>query len=134
MYKKAILRDGGYQIQIRFGDYEVFYQALDGNALVSEGDYVVPGQMIAGVGNHAADQSSNNYHLHLEIRYSSTGNGDWKGRIANPLLFMDEKLVAELKSKAISSPYNNANFHNGISDPLQQPSPIARGGGALWGD
>jgi len=73
--------------------------------------------------------------LHLEIRFSSSGKGEYKDRFANPLLFMSEADYATLKSKVENSPPNNVNFQEGqgiSSDPLKQISPILRGGSVLW--
>ena len=125
----AIGKDaGGFYITIRTGDYEVKFQALDGEFLVDIGDKVDPYTQIAGVGNHAADKTKGNTHVHIEVRYSSTGNGDWKDRIANPLYYMDMSLYNQIKTKEQNSPL----VVGPSESPYQQISPLIRGGTVLW--
>jgi murein DD-endopeptidase MepM/ murein hydrolase activator NlpD len=124
--------NGGYYVVINHGDYQILYQALDGDFKVNEGERVVPGMIIAGVGNHSADPINKNNHLHMEVRNSSSGNSQWKDRIINPLLLMDLSLYQALRSKIDNSPYNNINFHSVVQDPLKQQSPIIREGPVLW--
>jgi murein DD-endopeptidase MepM/ murein hydrolase activator NlpD len=131
---KAGPGSGGYEIVIQVGDYQILYQAVDGDFLVKDRQFVSPDTVIAGVGNHSADPQGGNVHLHLEVRYSSSGHAPWKDRIANPLLFMDMSMYEQLKSREPYSPYNNINFHVSERDPLKQLSPIIRGGGVLWDD
>ncbi len=125
-------RNGGYFVVVRYGDYEVSYEALDGNFYVDERDPVKPDTKIAGVGNHQSNPNGGNTHLHMEVRYSSSGHNDWKDRITNPLLFMNMVLYQELMSKVDISPYDNVHFHTEEQDPLKQHAPIVRGGAVLW--
>ncbi len=126
------LGKGGYYIIIGVGDYQVLYQALDGNFQVPIGANVTPNTIIAGIGNHSANPDGGNTHLHLEVRYSSTGRNDFKDRMANPLLFMNLSQYEQLKSKVPVSPLKNITFHGSVTDPLLQMSPIRRGGPVLW--
>jgi RHS repeat-associated protein len=126
-------KDGGYFIIVKVRDHIIKYQSLDGNFRVDFGDMVTPDTILAGVGNHKMDPNGNNNHLHLEVRYSSSGHNAWKDRIANPLLFMSGTLYAELQNKVAASPWENVFFHPPAdNDPLKQVSPIVRGGTVLW--
>lgn len=132
---------GGYHIVIKNGDYYILYQALDGNTSLVVGDIVTPDTIIAGVGNHAADQTGGNTHLHLElmhysqyaIDHNSTGAGWRADLIENPLLYMDESIIAQLEAVVPYSPSGNITFANTTDqNPLNQPSPMHRGGTNLW--
>jgi len=124
--------DGGYFIVIETENYQILYQALDGNFLVEVGDIVTPETIIAGVGNHDADENGGNNHLHLEVMYSSTGDTGYKDRIVNPLLYMDQSIYSLLTSVVPYSPINNVTFHTEEQNPLLQISPIHRGAPVLW--
>jgi RHS repeat-associated protein len=132
---KKGLGNGGHYVIINYGDYQILYQALDGDFKVNEGKRVVPGTVIAGVGNHSADPVGGNYHLHIEVRSSSSGEKDYKDRILNPLLLMDVSLYQKLLSisNLSTTPRNNVMFYESADqDPLKQQSPIVRGGSVLW--
>lgn len=124
--------NGGYFVIIGAGDYQIIYQALDGNFTQNIGDSVNPNTQIAGVGNHTADSNKGNTHLHMEVRYSSSGDSEWKDRIANPILFMSMTDYYQLRMNRQNSPKNNIEFHGAEQDPRKQRSPIIRGGPVLW--
>jgi murein DD-endopeptidase MepM/ murein hydrolase activator NlpD len=91
---------GRYRIDIRYGDYRIIYGHTDGRAFVKPGDYVMPGTIIAGVGNPKGE-GDNNTHIHLEIRGSSSGNSEYKDLIYNPLIYMGEDDYSNLVSLAV---------------------------------
>jgi murein DD-endopeptidase MepM/ murein hydrolase activator NlpD len=125
--------ESGLGVTIKIGDYQIRYEHLS-ETNVKRNDLVTPDTLIGGVGNLQGDSSLTNTHLHLEVRFSSTGHAEWKDRISNPLLQMSVDMVNDLKEIAASQYYRSSvEFHSPMSqDPLQQPSPIIRGGGVLW--
>ncbi len=124
---------GGLVVLIEIGDYQFQYLHLS-NISVAEGDYISPGTAIGGVGNLSGLSAGGNIHLHLEVRFSSTGKNQWKDRISNPLLYMNTIMIADLTAIAEMQKGNNVTFHDPFSNysPLAQPSPIIRGGGVVW--
>jgi murein DD-endopeptidase MepM/ murein hydrolase activator NlpD len=130
---------GGWKVVIQYGDYYVRYEHLSEKPLVGGGDYVTPGTVIGGVGNPSGSSTGGNFHLHLEVRFSSSGQGSYKDRIANPLLYMNNSQYEALqvvKDKMLVEYPNHPNvtFHWPVNDPLKQPAPIVRGGPVLWDD
>jgi hypothetical protein len=136
VYEEPGKGSGGYQVVIQSGEYFILYQALDGEFKVNKGDFVTPDTILAGVGNHAANEDAGNYHLHLEIMHYSTKANKWTWHgdlIANPLLYMNHTIYELLLGVVGSSPSNNVTFHDPEQqDPRLQPSPMHRGGTSLW--
>jgi murein DD-endopeptidase MepM/ murein hydrolase activator NlpD len=131
---------GDWIISIDNGDFRIRFQHLDGDFFVEVGDSVTPSTIIGGVGNPTVDPNDGNVHFHLEIRYSSTGVDDFKNRLDNPLLYMDEYLFADIKDieSLMRADHPNITFSypegNPQIDPLLQHHPIIRGGPILWND
>ncbi|MFZ6031424.1 MAG: M23 family metallopeptidase [Chloroflexota bacterium] len=131
---------GGHQVVVQSGQYLFYYQGLDGNYHVEVGDTVTPYTVVAGVGNHKADSTLGNTHLHFEVRYSRSGvlTMDKVDRIVNPVLLMDRSYVAELRTiaQAKTTTYDNVHYQGysnpAYTGPYAYVLPIARGGTVLW--
>ena len=124
--------NGGWKLIIQSGNYNIQYEHLAEEPMMGSGDLVTPYSLIGSVGNPSGQRDNGNFHLHLEIRYSSTG-GNYKDRIPNPLNYINPALYANLSDIASSQGGNNVEFAYGNDpDPRHQPSPIQRGGGVLW--
>lgn len=72
--------EGGGKVFVRKNDYEILYQHLT-DVKVTTNQLVTPDTIIAGIGNPTGNKNDGNWHVHIEVRFSSSGCGDWKDRI-----------------------------------------------------
>jgi len=122
--------NGGYKVLLEYGDKQIRYEHLE-SVLVKPGQGVHPDTIIGSVGSPNL-KNGNNDHVHLEIRFSSTGQNPRKDRISNPLGFMNKALSATILDIASNQSWKNGVlFHSSNKDPLTQPI-IVRGGPVRW--
>jgi murein DD-endopeptidase MepM/ murein hydrolase activator NlpD len=124
---------GGGKVFIRKGDYQILYQHLTDIKVVTN-QSISYDTIIAGVGNLTTVETDGNWHIHLEVSYSSSGCGDYKDRYTNPLKIINADYrnalfnVARKQAAIDNVTYDNNAISN---DPLDQPD-IIRGGSSLW--
>jgi RHS repeat-associated protein len=130
--------NGGWKLALLVDGYIVRYEHLSSiNPNLQLNQIVSPDTVIGFMGNPTNTRGNGNYHLHLEVRFNSTGlNGpnDYRDRAVNPLTHFTGENINVLVSVAVNqSSIATVTFHPDslVNSPVQLFY-ITLGGPVLW--